>query len=211
MTTLGAFNWSTTRGVPASGQVTLASDPLAAVANTLRVSITDADGNNRDAVIATVATGDVIRVTEDFGVIVGLPVDNVTYWSFPFTASVSFVAADEPSDAEAVALSSRTPAAWPDSDELAQALNLENTSDWATTLDRVMAAAIAKVKSDVGTWTESVDEPTVSQAQAALRMAFLMWAAPDANIGRFLSTTAASRDPTYLRLLTGQRKRFGIA
>jgi len=203
-TTLGAFVWSTTRGVPAAGQVTLASDPLAAVANTLRVSITDDDGNNRDAVIDTVASGDVIRVTDDFAAVVGTPVDNTTYWSFPFTVSVSFVASDEPDDAEAVTLQSRVPAAWPTSDELAQVLNLENTTDWGTTLDRVMASAIAKVRSDTGTWDAASDLPTENQAQAALRMAFLMWEAPDA-------IAVSPLDPTYSRLLTGQRRRFGIA
>jgi len=203
-TTLGAFVWSTTRGIPAAGQVTLASDPLAAVANTLRVSITDDDGNNRDAVIDTVASGDVIRVTDDFAAVVGTPVDNVTYWSFPFTVSVSFVASDEPDDAETVTLRSRVAGTWPDSDELAQVLNLENTTDWGTTLDRVMNAGINKVKSDAGLWNAADDLPTYNQAQAALRMAFLMWEAPDA-------IAASPLDPTYSRLLTGQRRRFGIA
>ena len=202
-TTLGAYDWSTTRGAPAAGQVTLASDPLAAVANTLRVSITDADGNNRDAVIGTVASGDVIRISADLSVVVGTPVDNVTYWSFPFTASASFVASDEPQGAEAVTLSSRTPAAWPTTTELAQVLNVENTTDWQTTLDRVLAAAIAKVKADVGHWDDSVDLPTDSQAQAALRMAELIAERPG-------STLASIRDATYQRLLTGQRRRFGV-
>jgi len=104
-TTLGAFDWSTTRGIPASGQATLASDPLAGVSNTLRVSITDNDGNNRDAVIDLVATGETIRISDDFSTgAVGLPVDNTTYWSFPFTVSLGFVSADEPDDDEAVTL-----------------------------------------------------------------------------------------------------------
>ena len=205
-TTLGAFTWSTTRGVPASGQVTLASTPLAAVPNTLRVSITDEDGNNRDAVIDTVASGDVIRVTGDFAVVVGTPVDNVTYWSFPFTVWTSFVASDEPDDAESVTLQSRTPAAWPTTTELAQVLNIAPSAAvtaWETTLDRVLAAAIAKVKSDTGTWDTALDLPTDNQAQAALRMAEIIATRPDA------ATNA--QDPTYTQLLTGQRRRFGIA
>ena len=174
MTTLGAFNWSTVRGIPAAGEVTLASDPLAAVANTLRVSITDDDGNDRDAVLDLVAAGDVIRVTSDFAVVTGTPVDNVTYWAFPFTVFTSFVEDDEPADAEAVTVTSRTPAAWPDTDELAQVLNVENVTDWQTTLDRVLATAIANVKSTVGLWGEAIDLPTDNQAQAALRRAELL-------------------------------------
>jgi hypothetical protein len=202
-TTLGAFVWSTTRGIPSAGQVTLASDPFAAVANTLRVSVTDDDGNNRDAVIDLVATGDVIRITDDFAVVVGLPVDNVTYWSFPFTVSTSFVASDEPDDAEAVTLQSRVPAAWPTTEELAQVLNVDNVTDWETTLDRVMGAAINKVRSDAGLWAAASNLPTDNQAQAALRMAELISTRPD-------TPDANARDKTYVRLLTGQRRRFGI-
>lgn len=203
-TTLGAFDYSRTRGVPSSGQVTLASDPLAAVANTLRVSITDSDGNNRDAVLATVVSGDVIRIDENFAVVVGTPVDNVTYWGFPFTVFSAFEEADEPADAASVTLQSRTPAAWPDTDELAQVLNIENAADWDTTLDRVLASAIAKVKSDAGLYGEADgDLPTPNQAQAALRMAEMIATRPD--------SPANSTDKTYLRLLTGQRRRFGLA
>lgn len=93
---------------------------------------------------------------------------------------------------------------WPDTDELAQVLNVDNVTDWETTLDRVMAAGIAKVKSDCRMWgTTDEDAPTDSQAQAALRMAELMASRPDGS--------APPRDPTYLRLLTGQRKGFTLA
>jgi len=207
-TTLGAFNWSTTRGLPAAGQATLASDPLAAVSNTLRVSITDADGNNRDAVIDTVASGDVIRISDDFSAVVGLPVDNVTYWSFPFTVSSGFVESDEPADADEVTLLSRTPGTWPDLDELALVLNVvDPTSNqiptyWQTTLQRVLDTAIAAVKSQVGNWDESSDVPTNGQAQAALRMAELLAERPNGSV--------PDRDPTYLRALIGQRRRFGV-
>jgi len=95
---------------------------------------------------------------------------------------------------------------WPDTDELAQVLNIAPdgaVDDWQTTLDRVMAAGIAKVKSDVGMWgDDDEDSPPDSLAQAALRMAELMATRPtDINVGR---------DATYLRLLTGYRRRFGI-
>lgn len=177
---------------------------MAGVANTLRVSITDNDGNNRDAILDAVSTGDLITVSADFSVITGLPVDNVTYWAFPFTVNSAFVSDDEPDDAEEVTLTSRVPAAWPTVAELNQVLNLgpDGTTDWATTLARVLAAAITRVKSDVGEWTDA-DLPTDSQSQAALRMAFLMWTSPD--------SPSLGLDPSYRSLLTGQRRRFAIA
>ncbi len=95
-------------------------------------------------------------------------------------------------------------AEWPDTAELAQVLNIapdQAVTDWQTTLDRVLASAIAKVKSGVG-WDDDVDEPTDNLAQAALRMAEIIATRPDA--------TQVGRDPTYYRLLTGQRRRFGI-
>lgn len=100
-------------------------------------------------------------------------------------------------------------ASWPDTAELAQVLNVDNVGDWQTTLDRVLAAAIRKVKSDVGLWDDDVDEPDSSLAQAALRMAELMATRPDGST-RFVTAVVAN-DPTYLRLLTGHRRRFGIA
>jgi hypothetical protein len=93
---------------------------------------------------------------------------------------------------------------WPDTAELAQVLDVENVTDWETTFDRVLAAAIAKVKSDVGNWDEDVDEPDESLSQAALRMAELMALRPEAARG-------TENDPTYSRLLFGHRRSFGIA
>ena len=96
---------------------------------------------------------------------------------------------------------------WPDTDELAQVLNIAPDAavdDWQTTLDRVMAAGIAKVKSDVGLWgDDDEDTPSDSLAQAALRMAELIASRP--------TDPSIARDATYLRLLTGGRRRFGIA
>ncbi len=205
-TTLGAFDWSVTRGVPSAGQVTLASDPLAGVSNTLRVSITDNDGNNRDAVIDTVAAGDTIRVSDDFATgLVGTPVDNTTYWSFPFTVALSFVTDDEPADEEEVTVQSSTPGAWPAADELAQVLNISDTSGWDTTIDATLAAAIAVVQANVGDWDESVDLPTTNMGRAALRMAVLISQQPTAPV------PALIKDPTYQMLLTGQRRKWGIA
>ena len=95
-------------------------------------------------------------------------------------------------------------AEWPDTDELAQLLNVDNVGDWQTTLDRVLAASISKVKTDVGAWDEDVDSPDDNLAQAALRMGELLSLRPEAAIG-------VVSDPTYRRLLKGHRRRFGIA
>ena len=95
-------------------------------------------------------------------------------------------------------------ATWPDTDELAQVLNIDNVADWQTTLDRVRASAISKVKSDVGAWDDDVDEPDDNLAQAALRMGELLSLRPEAAVG-------VVSDPTYRRLLKGHRRRFGIA
>ena len=102
-------------------------------------------------------------------------------------------------------------AAWPDTAELAQVLNIDNVGDWTTTLDRVLASAIRKVKSDVGLWDDDVDQPDDSLAQAALRMAELIATRPEGSAARFANSPAVTQDPTYLRLLSGHRRRFGIA
>lgn len=101
---------------------------------------------------------------------------------------------------------------WPDAAELKQVLNVDS-DDWDTTLDRVLAAAIRRVKSDVGQWDEDTDVPTDSMAQAALRMAELMAERPQVVAGLGSQSQAAaslSKDPTYLSLLVGQRRSFGI-
>lgn len=92
---------------------------------------------------------------------------------------------------------------WPSSEELKQVLDV-TSDDWDTTLDRVRAAAIAKVKLDVGSWDELVDSPDDALSQAALRMAELLSLRPEAAAG-------VVGDPTYQRLLFGHRRSFGIA
>ena len=93
---------------------------------------------------------------------------------------------------------------WPDVDELKKVLNVSEEGDWDLTLGRVLASAIAKVKADVGTWDDEVDEPDDSLAQAALRMAELLSLRPEAAVG-------AVADPTYQRLLFGHRRRFAFS
>jgi hypothetical protein len=97
-------------------------------------------------------------------------------------------------------------AAWPDTDELAQVLNVDNVEDWQTTLDRVLASAIAQVKADIGLWDDyGLDVPTESHAQAALRLAELL----SARSG--VDAASLTNDPTYRRLMHGTRRVFGIA
>jgi len=101
---------------------------------------------------------------------------------------------------------------WPKLDELKQVLDI-TSDDWDgdgagydedTRLARLIQAAIDKVKEDVGNWDEGVDEPDSRLSQAALRMAELMALRPE------LSADTA-KDPTYLRLLKGHRRTFGMA
>jgi hypothetical protein len=96
-------------------------------------------------------------------------------------------------------------AAWPDTAELAQVLNVDNVADWQTTLDRVMASAVAYVKLKSGSWIEGTDSPDDALAQAALRIAELMAQRPGTTANEF------SGDPTFERLMYGHRRRFGVA
>lgn len=101
---------------------------------------------------------------------------------------------------------------WPQLDELKQVLDVDS-DDWdgaandyggPTRLTRLLAAAIERVKLDVGDWDEYVDVPDDNLAQAALRMAELLALRPGA-------AAYASADPTYQKLLFGHRRKFGIA
>jgi hypothetical protein len=94
-------------------------------------------------------------------------------------------------------------ASWPELAELKLIENVDST-DFDVTLARALASAITKVKGDVGLWDDDVDEPDDSLAHAALRMAELIADRPTA-------TAENSKDPTYQRLLSGHRRRFGIS
>lgn len=218
MAVVGFYLWTTARGAPGTGAVGLESDPLPGYANTLLVSDTDAYGNDRSASLDLVLEGSVISIavggpTEAGGgrtfnaVVNDTPTAGAVY-GFPFVVRQDFDTDDEPSDGAPIAFAAEAagdPAGWPTVAELAQALNLgtDGATDWADTLDRVMASAIARVKSDVGDWSEGSDAPTSSQAQAALRMGFLMWTSPE--------SPSLGLDPSYRGLLSGQRRRFAIA
>ena len=111
-------------------------------------------------------------------------------------------------------------AAWPELDELKQVLDVEST-DWdgdydGTRLTRLLAAAIEKVKSDVGDWDDYIDVPDDNLSQAALRMAELMALKPElaAQVtgGRGARASSFSiADPTYTALVFGHRRAFGVA
>lgn len=96
---------------------------------------------------------------------------------------------------------------WPELAELKQVLDVDadGGDQWTDTLERVLASAIAKVKSDVGVWDDQTDEPTDSLAQAALRMAELIALRPES------AAAVGDNDPTYRRLLFGARKRFAVS
>ncbi len=95
---------------------------------------------------------------------------------------------------------------WPDADELVQVLDISNPDDWSVTIDSTLASAIAIVKSNVGDWDEATDEPTENMARAALRMAVLISQQPAG-----VTNESLVRDPTYQMLLTGQRRKWGMA
>lgn len=105
-------------------------------------------------------------------------------------------------------------AVWPDADELKRVLDVDPESDvWAGTLDRILVAAIAHVKRDIGAW-DDYDVPTDAQAQAALRLAELTALRPEVSAsmaGTAGGLVAIARDPVYLSLLFGSRRRFRFA
>ena len=110
-------------------------------------------------------------------------------------------------------------AAWPELDELKQVLDI-TSDDWdgdddyeLTRLSRLLAAAIERVKADVGNWDEYEDVPDERLAQAALRMAELLAARAEGSAGFRLAPALAGSvtDPTYQRLLYGHRRVFGVA
>lgn len=90
-------------------------------------------------------------------------------------------------------------ATWPTLGELKQRLDVES-NDWDSQLTRVLDAAIAQTKSEVGDWVEGVDTPDDALAQSALERA-----------AEFGSTGESLKYPRSQQLLYGQRRRFGTA
>jgi hypothetical protein len=98
---------------------------------------------------------------------------------------------------------------WPDAAQLKLRVDVPS-DDHDVELDRIVAAAIKRVKLDVGDWDEDEDVPDESLSQAALRMAELIAERPDATPGRF-TVPGRFKDPTYSLLMFGKRRRFGVA
>ena len=112
---------------------------------------------------------------------------------------------------------------WPQLDELKQVLDAdpestawdgsEDSGEGLTRLSRLLEAAVAKVKQDVGAWDEYEDMPDARLAQAALRLAELMALKPEvaaAVAGTGRGAAGIVSDPTYQSLLSGHRRTFGI-
>lgn len=217
MDTLGAYDWSTTRGSPAAGGASFAADPVPGYANTLRINDTDNLGNDRSAVLATVAEGDTVFSARQDGphvliwqaVVNDTPVNGAGFFGYPITVPWAWHEDDEPAnDEEIVAFRIASSGGWPAVTELAQVLNIApdaTVTEWLTTLDRILAAAIAHVKGEVGRWDEASNAPNDNLAGAALRMAELMSQRPDSSI------PPTGTDPAYRAFMTGQRKRFGVS
>jgi hypothetical protein len=106
---------------------------------------------------------------------------------------------------------------WPALDELKQVLDTGETDVWdgtsdsglpETRLSRLLEAAIAYVKGEVGDWDELVDYPDERLAQAALRMAELLALKPEASSA---GPSNVSGDLVYRALMTGKHRRFGFS
>lgn len=90
-------------------------------------------------------------------------------------------------------------ATWPTAAEVKARLDVTST-DWDDAIDKLLAAAIAEIKAEVGTWVESVDSPDDALSQAALERAV-----------EYGTTGEPSEHPKSERLMLGHRKRFGTA
>lgn len=95
---------------------------------------------------------------------------------------------------------------WPTCEEFRRVIDIPNSEadEWEVTVCRVLAAAIERVKDDIGAWDDLVDVPDDNMAQAALRMAELMSLRPE-------GAQATINDPVYWRLLRGRVRRFAIS
>lgn len=206
---IGAFTYRTQRVEPASGQVTLLTDPVPGYPDTLLVSLTDRFGNSVAAAVSGIVASDAIVIVTDSGafgsVVTADPAGAGTYIAFPFTVRLAFDPASEPTENSDVLLLRASAAGWPTVVELAQILDIDDVVSWQTTLDRVLAAAITTTKGVVGNWDDAADTPNDNQSAAALRLAELMSLRPDASVDSLI------RDASFAAYLTGQHRKFGVA
>lgn len=97
-------------------------------------------------------------------------------------------------------------AEWPDVEEVIHLLDIGDAQWIEDHLQHSLDGAIERVKTDVGDWDDSEDEPTENLRQAALRAVAVMRVnAPDDG------WRALDRDHIYLSLLKGHRRSFGIS
>lgn len=95
---------------------------------------------------------------------------------------------------------------WPTLDEFRRVVDVdEDSTRWDETMDRQLKAAIAQVKSDVGTWDDMLDLPDCDLAAAALRAAIVL-SSNDPNPEKTLQS-----DAIYQAHLKGHRRRFAIS
>lgn len=207
--TLTAVTWDRERAAPVAGGVGLLADPVPGYQNALKVHKLDRFGNDRTAQLATIQDDDVLLVSagaRQLHVAVnGTPSVASSVYNFPFIVSQTFVAKDEPADGKDCVVFQVVVVDWPETDELAQVLNVENVTDWETTLDRVLAAAIDAVKGQVGNWDDQNDRPDDNLAAAALRLAELMSLRPEAT------TRSLMQDPGFRAYMTGRHRKVQIA
>jgi hypothetical protein len=104
---------------------------------------------------------------------------------------------------------------WPTAEELGKVLGVnEDPADWTDMLERIMAAAIAITKHEVGFWDEGTDEPDEMLAQGALRIAERLAERPEVAIAEAIAGrggTALLSDPALVTLIYGHRRRFAIS
>jgi hypothetical protein len=96
------------------------------------------------------------------------------------------------------------PDTWPTSDELKKIVDVDpNSTDFDTTIERQMAAGIELVKQQVGEWDDTVNQPDVQLAGAALRAAYLLSLKE--------TPTAIVLDQVFMTYMSGHHRRFAIA
>lgn len=105
---------------------------------------------------------------------------------------------------------------WPSLDELKQVLDVDSdvwdgaasSGEGPTRLSRLLEAAIARVRLDIGNWDDATDWPDAQLAQAAVQMAYLL-SPKSGNLAA--AAAAAANDPVYQALLFGHRRKFSVS
>jgi hypothetical protein len=106
-------------------------------------------------------------------------------------------------------------AEWPDVARVQRALGATDQSHTQDVQDAI-DAAIECIEADTGRTFGSGDAPSVRLSQAALLLAVAGFKAPDAPFGVAAvfdmgGIYVARSNPNYVRLIKGERVRFGLA